>query len=443
MLDLAYGELTPTDATVAQTHVEGCAECAHGLAEIRGVRRVMAGLPREPAPESGAESLLAYAAQAARRRSAGGGGGRFGRAFAVLGSLAALVVLGVVAQQVLRKVDPVTFSPAAGGALSKAVVERGSANMIDPRVAPSPVEPPPPEPVAKPEKKAQRMAPKEAEREAKVNPASGVDKLEAEWAEGNDRRVDGELRQLPQDVEKKKKEEPLPVMNGARKQLQAAEAPPGGAAYGTGAGAPSVGILGVGRGKVWSAKSAAGGIEESRAQPAAANSVRAARPAVSRAEGVSSSAGPVASASPSAATPPVSPPAHDAAPRMKDALAGVASQPAPAAPQAVWRRDGAQAEEAQYEFAADEKVATKGDLGEGRVAELRGRLAVARGADRQAVLEALCDAEFALRHMEAAEETCNTLLREFPQSRQAALARERVQRARSVRLDSASQKATH
>lgn len=70
LLDFAYQELPPEEAQQVDRHLQGCADCARELAEIRGVRKVMAPLAAEPAPEAGLESLLAYAqkrAEAARQ----------------------------------------------------------------------------------------------------------------------------------------------------------------------------------------------------------------------------------------------------------------------------------------------------------------------------------------------------------------------------------------
>lgn len=71
LLDLAYGELPTPQARELEAHVRGCSQCANALDDIKGVRRVMGQLPVSSEPDTGFDSLLAYAEQAARRTSAG------------------------------------------------------------------------------------------------------------------------------------------------------------------------------------------------------------------------------------------------------------------------------------------------------------------------------------------------------------------------------------
>ena len=69
LLDFAYQELPPDESRQVDQHVQACESCGRALAEIRGVRKVMAPLAAEPPPDAGLESLLAYAqkrAEAAR-----------------------------------------------------------------------------------------------------------------------------------------------------------------------------------------------------------------------------------------------------------------------------------------------------------------------------------------------------------------------------------------
>lgn len=70
LMDLAYGELSPEDTLRMEQHVNGCADCAGALKSIGGVRRAMAPLAEVQAPDTGLESLLAYAGQAAARNAA-------------------------------------------------------------------------------------------------------------------------------------------------------------------------------------------------------------------------------------------------------------------------------------------------------------------------------------------------------------------------------------
>lgn len=71
LLELAYGELPDPEARAVQAHLKGCSQCSQSFSAIEEVRAAMAQLPREPAPEAGLDSLLAYAEQAARRAAAG------------------------------------------------------------------------------------------------------------------------------------------------------------------------------------------------------------------------------------------------------------------------------------------------------------------------------------------------------------------------------------
>src|SRR6185369_6013901 len=70
LLDFAYGELPPPEASAVESHVKSCPRCTQALEQIRGVRTTMSALPQEPAPSAGLESLLAYAEQAAKRSAA-------------------------------------------------------------------------------------------------------------------------------------------------------------------------------------------------------------------------------------------------------------------------------------------------------------------------------------------------------------------------------------
>ncbi|HZN91085.1 MAG TPA: zf-HC2 domain-containing protein [Myxococcales bacterium] len=117
LLEFAYGELPVAEARSIEAHVKGCARCTGALREIEGVRHQMSQLAPEPAPDSGLESLLAYAQQAARRAQTGPAPSRGIRRwlFGAVGaaSLAAvLVVVGVVAN------DP-KLAPVSADAIKK------------------------------------------------------------------------------------------------------------------------------------------------------------------------------------------------------------------------------------------------------------------------------------------------------------------------------------
>ncbi|MBE2250897.1 MAG: zf-HC2 domain-containing protein [Myxococcus sp.] len=96
LLDYAYGELSAHEASAVDAHVRTCTKCSQALEQIRGVRSVFAPLPMVAAPDAGLESLLGYAEQHANRSKAARQA-PWRRWLFVLGSAAALVVVGVVA----------------------------------------------------------------------------------------------------------------------------------------------------------------------------------------------------------------------------------------------------------------------------------------------------------------------------------------------------------
>lgn len=109
LLELAYGELPAHEAAAVEAHVKDCARCSADLTQLRAVRRAMSELPLEPAPEAGLESLLAYAEATAKRNAAASAGrGRLGwrRLLMPLTSMAALLLVGVVAWRASRDFDP-------------------------------------------------------------------------------------------------------------------------------------------------------------------------------------------------------------------------------------------------------------------------------------------------------------------------------------------------
>ncbi|MDQ3265242.1 MAG: zf-HC2 domain-containing protein [Myxococcota bacterium] len=108
LLDFAYGELPEAEARSVETHLAGCARCAGSLESIRGVRRTMSLLETEPAPDSGMESLLAYAQQTARRIQAGPSAppSRWRAWVFGLAGAASLVVVGIVGTTVSKEFSP-------------------------------------------------------------------------------------------------------------------------------------------------------------------------------------------------------------------------------------------------------------------------------------------------------------------------------------------------
>lgn len=133
LLDYAYGELPAHEAAAVDAHVRTCAKCSQSLAQMRGVRSVFAPLPMEAAPDTGLESLLAYAEQHARRAKAPKEA-PWRRWVLALASAAGLVVVGVVA---LRAADEAPQSPAqiVADAKRAEVQATESLKKLDPVVA--------------------------------------------------------------------------------------------------------------------------------------------------------------------------------------------------------------------------------------------------------------------------------------------------------------------
>jgi hypothetical protein len=107
LLDFAYGELTSAEARLVEEHVRGCSHCTEALDGIRGVRTAMSRLPLESAPDTGLDSLLAYAQQSARRAAAGPApASRWWRRWLVpVVSVATVSVFGVIVLRVDEQVD--------------------------------------------------------------------------------------------------------------------------------------------------------------------------------------------------------------------------------------------------------------------------------------------------------------------------------------------------
>ncbi|MDP1829732.1 MAG: zf-HC2 domain-containing protein [Archangium sp.] len=119
LLEFAYGELPQHEADAVDAHVRGCNRCAQSLSEIRGVRATMARLPLEPAPDTGLESLLAYAEQAAKRSSTKTAPSLWKRFLAPLASVMALVTVGVIAFRANQEFDTTPASAIADQKLAE------------------------------------------------------------------------------------------------------------------------------------------------------------------------------------------------------------------------------------------------------------------------------------------------------------------------------------
>lgn len=129
LLDYAYGELPPSEAAALERHLASCAPCRAELAEMGMVRRTMAGLGQEPAPEAGLDSLLAYAEQAARRAAEGPAPARtaWRRWLAPLLGASAVAVLALVTLPVARQAAVPLPSQVSAGAAVRAAEGGGAA----------------------------------------------------------------------------------------------------------------------------------------------------------------------------------------------------------------------------------------------------------------------------------------------------------------------------
>lgn len=147
ILEFAYGELPPHEASAVDAHVQHCDKCAQALRKIRSVRAVMADVPFEDAPEAGLDSLLAYAQQAAQRQAKqrGGFGKNWIRFLAPLTSMLAIgIALGVLFQLTpADKTAPVVSGvPAKEAALESPQPEGATASDDMVAMAVEPMPPP-------------------------------------------------------------------------------------------------------------------------------------------------------------------------------------------------------------------------------------------------------------------------------------------------------------
>jgi hypothetical protein len=146
LLDFAYDELSRSEALLVEQHVQGCARCTETLRDIRGVRGTMSHLPRMSAPDTGMESLLAYAQQSARRAAAGAEPAPrwWRRLLAPALSVAAVGALGVVVIQMSAQEPPKpSFKQSTQEPASRHAYDSASAPASAPARAPAALAPAP------------------------------------------------------------------------------------------------------------------------------------------------------------------------------------------------------------------------------------------------------------------------------------------------------------
>jgi Putative zinc-finger len=111
LLEYAYGELSPAARASVESHVAGCESCRRALANMASVRSTMQKLEPVAVPDTGLESLLAYAEQtAARNKAAVTAPGARHRWWLWAASLSSMAAAGVL---VFRLTSPPAAAPEA------------------------------------------------------------------------------------------------------------------------------------------------------------------------------------------------------------------------------------------------------------------------------------------------------------------------------------------
>lgn len=472
LLDLAYGELQGPDGARAEAHLATCAECAQALAGIRGVRRLMAELPHEAPPSTGQDSLFAYATQAAARRASGSGGGRWQRWVAALGGVAALAIVAVVAVETERRVGPDRLAQGR---------EHASGEEKMALTGPSH------EPLA--DKLNDRENLERLERPELPGTLEGKSRVDVIDSVGEDEKVEkrlfaegklsavkpsvsppavvapvdsapaqSELAELQAPASPPARERSAPTLSeeqarGERKGLVASMDDPRQAPElknklkTADEGAPDTAFE--------STKSIAGPAPQKKEAERASSSRVRAEPstpmeaptpkpvAVNRDDfaKVDTLAKDGFKQGPSAA--------HSVAGNTGTAGGAAFSAPAASPKELRGAGDGDRLDQEEDWARRKQAVAeatvkadgakTKAPLPE-RIQELRKKMSLARGAEREQVLDALCEAEMSAELFADADRTCRQLLHEFPATRRAALAQQWLRSARS--LESAGEKAS-
>ncbi|WNG18416.1 zf-HC2 domain-containing protein [Cystobacter fuscus] len=383
LLDFAYDELPLPEAHAVEQHIQGCSRCAETLRGIRGVRRSMARLPQEAAPEAGLDSLLAYAQQSARRAAAGAEPAPrwWRRLMAPALGMAAVSVFGIVVLQVNRDVDlsPSLQSPAQAPGL-RAKAEAAS--------VPAPV-----------------VAPARPSRLAEAEPLAAP------------QRTDKPAYASPRDIPQMAKSKPLPAARGraAEGKVSALTGMGGSASKRKGSVDSNVAYDSVSEPP---AEIAQGMSEPMAAAPASAMDDDSFKKEEAR-------------RAPSAAPPPpaapASPPARvaKASPRPEPSKAGVDSEAADEAEKAGGvsvssGRSASRASPSPAELVRQADLALRSGDRSQEVVFLRAALSAgAQGPQALSVLSRLCDAEAALGRRRSAIEVCRRVMATAPGSSEA------------------------
>jgi len=133
LLEYAYGELAPSEAKSFEAHLTSCADCTRALEDIRSVRRTMGQLPTVPAPNTGLDSLLAYAQQAARRAQAGPESrSSFWKWMLPSTGVLALVLLIVVTRQVAEETSRARTIPVESSEVKQLPMAAPAPSQVEP-----------------------------------------------------------------------------------------------------------------------------------------------------------------------------------------------------------------------------------------------------------------------------------------------------------------------
>lgn len=433
LLDFAYGELPAAEARAVETHLQDCGRCAEALASIRGVRTTMAHLRQEPAPDAGLESLLAYAEQAARRTQAGPAPRDtwWRRLIVPVSATAALCLVAVVGLQVSKEVDLAGLPEAS--LQKERAEERRQAPASPLSVAPAPVAAA--EVEGAPAEFEDRAAESRADRKAEQAPARARAKdfdAPADWSNAGS---GGGLGAGDKMESKKSKSAPAP------KKIA-------GSSFGSTGAVDDASMSDVAERQT--AK------REVMAEPLAevGRSAKSESPgAASSREGGAAAANTVGKGSISAP-----PPAPQAGAQKEDSAPTLAldSRSYGARP----RAESSSEAESSTSFADDEDESDgvaeavtsfsnaawdayrRGDRA-GESALLQKALAAgAAGNDRAGLLNRLCEAQFALGLTARAEQTCERVVAEFPNSGAASAARRSLARMAPAKAPSEPSKAS-
>ena len=141
LLDYAYGELEGAPRRKVEDHLSSCARCRTALMAVAETRHAMAALTPEPVPESGLDSLLAYAEQAARQRAAERPKPSLWRwlvpALSLAGVSAAVLLVVARSDNAAERLAPATAAPSGHAAKLALMPARPEPSVASPAAVPA------------------------------------------------------------------------------------------------------------------------------------------------------------------------------------------------------------------------------------------------------------------------------------------------------------------